>query len=102
MTPPVARSPSRALNVAKATCFRARDRQVGRNATPARQKSSDRRGRNLVRIDAELFDGPTHVGGAHFAFGAQRVERGDGDALGVDLEMAAERNARVAHAEAVG
>ena len=56
----------------------------------------------MLGIDAQLGDGGAHVCGFDLAAAGERGERSDGDRGGIHLEVAAQRVARVAAAEAVG
>ncbi len=57
---------------------------------------------DFLGVDSQLLDRGRDGALGQFAELGQSIQRGDGDALGVDLEVAPERLAKLATAESIG
>src|ERR1700678_1847599 len=71
-----------------------------RTAAFIAMEPSDFPGNGFCRIDAEGLHGGDDRGGLELALVGEGLQGGDGDVVAVDLEMAAQRRARIGAAEA--
>src|SRR6266478_1290953 len=67
-----------------------------------RTRTSDLPGHGLGGIDAERLDGAAHGRLIHACIVGKRLERRHGDVVAVDLEVPAQRRARIRASESVG